>query len=100
MNIFLTVLEKVLYGTFNDQPKLQNNFGYKCEFNEIFENKIRNIGLSHYLHVRKFFSTYKWHMHDNFDLPQKQNHSLLKNISKIEGLLTKKILEKLNLLPS
>ena len=45
MNIFLTILEKVLYGTFNDQVKLQNNFAYKCEFNEIFENKIRNIGL-------------------------------------------------------
>ena len=45
MNIFLTILEKVLYGTFNDQLKLQNNFAYKCEFNEIFENKIRNIGL-------------------------------------------------------
>jgi len=39
-------------------------------------------------------------MNDNSGLPQKQNHSLLKNISKIEGLLTKKILEKLNLLPS
>ena len=39
-------------------------------------------------------------MNDNSDLPQKQSHNLLENISKIEGLLTKKILEKLNLLPS
>ena len=39
-------------------------------------------------------------MNDNSDLPQKQSHNLLENISKIEGLLTKKILVKLNLLPS
>jgi len=39
-------------------------------------------------------------MNDNFGLPQKQSHNLLENISKIEGLLTKKIIEKLNLLPS
>ena len=32
-------------------------------------------------------------MNDNFDLPQKQNHNLLENISKIEQVLTKKILE-------
>jgi len=35
-------------------------------------------------------------MNDNFDLPQKQSHNLLENKSKIEQLLTKKILEKLN----
>jgi len=35
-------------------------------------------------------------MNDNFSLPQKQSHNLLENISKIEQLLTKKILEKLN----
>ena len=39
-------------------------------------------------------------MNDNSDLPQKQSHNLLENISKIEGLLTKKILGKLNLIPS
>ena len=39
-------------------------------------------------------------MNDNSDLPQKQSHNLLDNISKIEGVLTKKILEKLNLLSS
>jgi len=39
-------------------------------------------------------------MNDNFGLPQKQSHNLLENISKTEGLLTKEILEKLNLLPS
>ena len=37
MNIFLTTLEKVLYGTFNDQQKLQNDFAYKCQFNEVFD---------------------------------------------------------------
>jgi hypothetical protein len=35
-------------------------------------------------------------MNDNSDLPQKQNRNLLEKISKTEGLLTKKILEKLN----
>jgi len=35
-------------------------------------------------------------MSDNSDLPQKQSHNLLENISKTEGLLTKKIIEKLN----
>ena len=35
-------------------------------------------------------------MNDNSGLPQKQNHNLLENISKIEQLSTKKILEKLN----
>ncbi|KGG02761.1 hypothetical protein EU99_1723 [Prochlorococcus marinus str. MIT 9321] len=39
-------------------------------------------------------------MNDNSGLPQKQSRNLLKNILKIEGLLTTKILEKLNLLPS
>jgi len=39
-------------------------------------------------------------MNDNFGLPQKQSHNPLENISKIEGLLTKKILGKLNLIPS
>ena len=29
-------------------------------------------------------------MNDNFDLPQKQSHTLLENISKTEQLLTKK----------
>jgi hypothetical protein len=36
-------------------------------------------------------------MNDNSGLPQKQSHNLLENISKIKGLLTKKIVEKLNL---
>tara|TARA_B100000424_G_scaffold253146_1_gene230057 strand:+ start:716 stop:2089 length:1374 start_codon:yes stop_codon:yes gene_type:complete len=58
MNIFLAILEKVLYGTFNDQLKLQNNFAHKCEFNEIFENKIRNIGLPHYLFHNMFYHFY------------------------------------------
>jgi len=31
-------------------------------------------------------------LNDNTDLPQKQNHNLLENISKTEGLPTKKIL--------
>ena len=35
-------------------------------------------------------------MNVNFGLPQKQSHNLLENKSKIEQLLTKKILEKLN----
>jgi len=35
-------------------------------------------------------------MNDNSGLPQKRSHNLLENISKIEELLTKKILEKLN----
>jgi len=39
-------------------------------------------------------------MNDNSGLPQKQSHNLLENITKKEGLLTKKIFEKLNLLPS
>ncbi|KGF96593.1 hypothetical protein EU95_0478 [Prochlorococcus marinus str. MIT 9201] len=39
-------------------------------------------------------------MNDNSDLPQKQSHKLLENISRSEKLLTKKILEKLNLLTS
>ena len=39
-------------------------------------------------------------MNDNTDLPQKQSHNLLENISKTEGLLTKEIPEKINLLPS
>ena len=58
MNIFLIVLEKILYGTFNDQDKLQNNFAYKCEFNEVFENKIKNLGLPHYLFQNMFYHNY------------------------------------------
>lgn len=58
MNIFLTTLEKVLYGTFNDQQKLQNDFAYKCQFNEVFENKIKKLGLSHYLFHSMFHHFY------------------------------------------
>ena len=58
MNIFLTTLEKVLYGTFNDQQKLQNDFAYKCQFNEVFENKIKKIGVSHYLFHTMFHHFY------------------------------------------
>jgi hypothetical protein len=39
-------------------------------------------------------------MNDNSGLLQKQNHNLLENILKIEGLLTKEIFGKLNLIPS
>ena len=58
MNAFLIVLEKILYGTFNDQDKLQNDLAYKCVFNEVFENKIKNLGVSHYLFQKLFYDNY------------------------------------------